>query len=147
MAGDLGGPWVTIEDKVAGTRTVAGVCLMQVVLFRFSPLAFQASLQTSISKARNRTTGADMSIIEKKDKESHLSQRHRRDIFLCEPLSQPDATGYSVVLPDAAGTNPPRFADDYAAEITIAALPAKASANRADPADPQARSKSESAQR
>jgi len=37
-----------------------------------------------------------MSIFEKTDR-----ARHRRDINLCRPVSQPDATGFSVAEPDA----------------------------------------------
>jgi len=37
-----------------------------------------------------------MSIFEKID-----TARHRRDINLCRPVSQPDATGFSVAEPDA----------------------------------------------
>ena len=37
-----------------------------------------------------------MSIFEKID-----TERHRRDINLCKPVSQPDATGFSVAEPDA----------------------------------------------
>jgi len=29
------------------------------------------------------------------------TERHRRDIFLCDPVSQPDATGFSGAEPDA----------------------------------------------
>jgi len=36
-----------------------------------------------------------MSIFEKID-----TERHRRDINLCKPASQPDATGFSVAEPD-----------------------------------------------
>ena len=28
------------------------------------------------------------------------TERHRRDIFLCVPVSPPDATGYSIAEPD-----------------------------------------------
>lgn len=86
-----------------------------------------------------------MSIIEKKDVKNHLSLRHSKDIYLCEPLSQPDATGYSVVEPDAVRANPSAFADDYSAEHTIAAIPATPSANLADPMDTQAPEISKSA--
>lgn len=48
-----------------------------------------------------------MPIFEKIDME-----RHRRDINLCKPVSQPDATGYSGVESDEIRTNPsPFFAD------------------------------------
>lgn len=75
---------------------------------RFSFLAFSshASLQTSLFQVRNRATGAAVSIIRKSDVKNHLSPRHRTQIHLCPPESQPDATGFSTaesgaVLPDA----------------------------------------------
>jgi hypothetical protein len=55
-----------------------------------------------------------MSIIEKSDVE-----RHRRGINLCRPISQPDATGFSVAEPDEIKPNPSAFSDDYSREHTI----------------------------
>jgi hypothetical protein len=55
-----------------------------------------------------------MSIIEKSDVE-----RHRRDIDLCRPVSQRDATGFSVAEPDAIKPNPSAFSDDYLREHSI----------------------------
>jgi len=55
-----------------------------------------------------------MSIFEKID-----TTRHRRDINLCKPVSQPDATGFSVEEPDATKLNPPAFSDDCSGEHTI----------------------------
>ena len=98
------------------------------VRFSFSPSAFQASLQTSIFQARDRTTGADMSITEKRDVKNHLSLRHSKDIFLCAPLSQPDATGYSLAEPAATRANPSAFTRDYSAEHTIAVMPSSPAA-------------------
>jgi hypothetical protein len=45
-----------------------------------------------------------MSIIEKSDVE-----RHRRDINLCRPVIQPDATGFSGVEPDEIKPNSAEF--------------------------------------
>jgi hypothetical protein len=73
-----------------------------------------------------------MTIIEKRDVKNHLSLRHSRDIHLCEPLSQPDATGYSLAEADAARANPSAFADDYSAEHTTAAMPETPAADLAD---------------
>ena len=42
-----------------------------------------------------------MSLIKKSDVKNHLSPRYRTKIHLCPPVSQPDATGYSVAEPDA----------------------------------------------
>lgn len=48
-----------------------------------------------------------MSLIKKSDVKNHLSPRHRTEIHLCPPESQPDATGFSaaesgVVQPDTS---------------------------------------------
>ena len=55
-----------------------------------------------------------MSIIEKSDVE-----RHRRDINLCRPVNQPDATGFSVAEPDAIKPTPLAFFEDFSGEHTI----------------------------
>ena len=54
-----------------------------------------------------------MRIFEKVD-----TARHRRDINLCTPVSQPDATGFSVAEPDAI-PNPPVLFHDSSEEPTI----------------------------
>jgi hypothetical protein len=85
-------------------------------------------------------------ITEKRDVKKHLSSRHYRDIYLCEPVSQPDATGYSVAEAEAITANPPAFADDYSAEHTIDAVAATPTAHSNGPTDPQAPKTSKSAQ-
>ena len=55
-----------------------------------------------------------MSIIEKSDVE-----RHRRDINLCRPVSQPDATGFSVEEQEAIEPNPSAFFDDSSREHAV----------------------------
>ncbi len=57
-----------------------------------------------------------MSLIKKSDVKNHLSPRHRTQIHLCQPESQPDATGFSVAEPDATKANPSSFTDDFVAE-------------------------------
>jgi hypothetical protein len=37
-----------------------------------------------------------VSLIKKSDVKNHLSPRHRTEIHLCPPESQPDATGFSA---------------------------------------------------
>jgi len=68
-----------------------------------------------------------MSQIRQSDVKNHLSPRFRTTIHLCEPVSQPDATGYSVPEPDAIKANPSTFAQDFVAEHSLsgaAAAPA-----------------------
>ena len=57
-----------------------------------------------------------MSLIKKSDVKNHLSPRFRTKIHLCQPESQPDATGFSVAEPDAIKADPSGFAEDFVAE-------------------------------
>jgi hypothetical protein len=43
-------------------------------------------------------------------------QRHRRDINLCKPVSQPDATGFSGAGPDEIEATPSAFFSDHSEE-------------------------------
>jgi hypothetical protein len=104
------------RGKTVGTQAWVSVCLKQQLVFPFSPSALQASLQTSIFQVRHRTTGVAMSQIRQSDVKNHLSPRFRTKIHLCDPVSPPDATGYSVPEPDAIETNPTTFARDFVAE-------------------------------
>jgi hypothetical protein len=63
-----------------------------------------------------------MSLIKKSDVKNHLSPRFRTKIHLCEPESQPDATGYSVVEPNASKANASSFAEDFFAEHSSSGL-------------------------
>jgi hypothetical protein len=47
-----------------------------------------------------------MSLIRKSDLKNHLSPRYRSKIHLCEPVSQPDAIGYSVAEPGIIKVDP-----------------------------------------
>jgi hypothetical protein len=82
--------------------------LETVVRFYFLAFSSQASLQTSNFQVDNRTTGAAVSLIKKSDVKNHLSPRHRTQIHLCPPESQPDATGFSAV---ESGTDQPDASD------------------------------------
>ena len=67
-----------------------------------------------------------MSLIKKSDAENHLSPQVCSKIHLCEPVSQPDATGYSVAEPDIIKANPSNFTADFVAEhssLRVAATP------------------------
>ena len=55
-----------------------------------------------------------MSIFERIDRE-----RHRRDINLCKPVSQPDATGFSGVEPDAIEAKPSALFAEYSEEHSV----------------------------
>jgi len=57
-----------------------------------------------------------MSLTKQSDVKNHLSPRFRTKLHLCEPVSQPDATGYSVPEPDAIKATPSTFAQDFVAE-------------------------------
>ncbi len=92
---------VSDEKKGAGMRALLSVCLKQQLVFPFSPSAFQVWLQTSIFQARNRTTGAAMSLIEQSDVKNRPSPRDPAKIHLCRPLSRPDTTNCSVAEPGA----------------------------------------------
>jgi hypothetical protein len=76
----------------------------------------RASLQTSIFQLPSRTTGATVSLIKKSDVKNHLSPRHRTEIHLCPPESQPDATGYSGA--DAVQADASDSAQDRVAELS-----------------------------
>jgi hypothetical protein len=87
-----------------------------------------------------------MTIIEKKDTKNHLSLRHNKDIFLCAPLSQPDATGYSCTEADETRANQSAFASDYSVEHTIAFVPPIRAVNSTGSTDVQLAETSKSAQ-
>jgi len=57
-----------------------------------------------------------MSLVKQSDVKNHLSSRYRSKIHLCQPESQPDATGFSVAEPDASKANPSSFVKDFVAE-------------------------------
>ncbi len=67
-----------------------------------------------------------MSIIKQSDVKDHLSPRFRTEIHLCDPVSQPDATGYSVAEPVAIKASASSFTEDFVAEHSaprVAAAP------------------------
>lgn len=57
-----------------------------------------------------------MSLIKKSDVKNHLSPRHRTQIHLCQPESQPDATGFSGADSGAIKVDQSVFAEDFIAE-------------------------------
>ena len=63
-----------------------------------------------------------MSLIKQSDVKNHLSPRYRTKIHLCQPVSQPDATGYSVAELGTIEANPLGFADDFIAEHSSSGL-------------------------
>jgi hypothetical protein len=50
------------------------------------------------------------------DGKNHLPPGFHTKIHLCDPVSQPDATGYSVSEPDAIKADSSTFARDFVAE-------------------------------
>ena len=57
-----------------------------------------------------------MSLIKPSDGNNHPSPQNRAKIHLCQPVSQPDATGYSAAQPDPVAETSPAFAQDFVAE-------------------------------
>jgi len=57
-----------------------------------------------------------MSLIKQPDAKNHLSPSFRTQIHLVPPVSQPDATGYSVAEPDTTKPNPSDIAEEFVAE-------------------------------
>jgi hypothetical protein len=57
-----------------------------------------------------------MSQIGQSDVKNHLPPRFHTKIHLCDPVSQPDATGYSEPEPDAIKADSSTFARDFVAE-------------------------------
>ena len=61
-----------------------------------------------------------MSNISESNVKDPPSARFRTTIHLCEPVSQPDATGFSGAEPAAVAANPPNFANDFVGEHSSA---------------------------
>ena len=66
-----------------------------------------------------------MSLINQSDEENHPSPQICSKIHLCAPVSQPDATGYSVPETDAGKADPPNFVQDFVAEHSSSDAAAK----------------------
>ena len=60
------------------------------------------------------------------DGKNHLPARFHTKIHLCDPVSQPDATGYSVSEPDTIKADPSTFARDFVAEHSTSGAAAAA---------------------
>jgi hypothetical protein len=65
-----------------------------------------------------------MSPIKKSDVKNHLHPPFFTKIHLCEPVSQPDATGYCEAEPDAIKANPSGFSEDFVREHSLSGLAA-----------------------
>ncbi len=57
-----------------------------------------------------------MSIINRSDVKNHMRPPFLSKIHLCEPQSQPDATGFSEPEPEAIDAEPSGFTADFVAE-------------------------------
>ena len=66
-----------------------------------------------------------MSLIKQSDVENHLSPQICSKIHLCAPVSQPDATGYSVPETEAGKADLPNFVQDFVAEHSSSGAAAK----------------------
>ena len=66
-----------------------------------------------------------MSLIKQSDAENLPSPQICSKIHLCAPVSQPDATGYSVPEADAGKAEPPNFVQDFVAEHSSSDAAAK----------------------
>ncbi len=60
-----------------------------------------------------------MSLMKQSDMKNHLSPRFRTKIHLCQPESQPDATGFSVVESDTINATASSFTEDFVAEHSV----------------------------
>ena len=57
-----------------------------------------------------------MSLVKENDVKDPLFPRDSTKIHLCEPVSQPDATGFSGAEPETIEANPSGFPEDFVAE-------------------------------
>lgn len=64
-----------------------------------------------------------MSAIKRSDVKNHLRSPLHSRIHLVPPESQPDATGFSAVEPDAVKADPSDFAGDFVAEHSSSGTP------------------------
>jgi hypothetical protein len=87
--------------------------MVEAVSFSSRLQRFECRSRRTPSTERSVMTGTEMSIVGKKD-----IDRHRRDIYLCKPVSLPDATGFSGVEPESV-EGPSAFGADYSEEHSI----------------------------
>jgi hypothetical protein len=66
-----------------------------------------------------------MSLIKQSEAENNLSPQICSKIHLCAPVSQPDATGYSVPEMEAGKADLPNFVQDFVAEHSSSDAAAK----------------------
>lgn len=86
-----------------------------------------------------------MSITKKSDVKNHLSARHRTEIHLYRPVSQPDATGFSLAEPGTIEPVPSGFAEDFVAEHSSSDIALEPAHQSTHPVAPQAPEVSRSA--
>jgi hypothetical protein len=87
-----------------------------------------------------------MILIKKSDVKNHLSARHRTEIHLQPPASQPDATGFSGTEPEAIKANSSDFAEDFVTEHSSSRLAAAPAEQVTGSSKPQAITATKSAQ-
>ena len=87
--------------------------------FPFSPLAFQALPQTSAVQARNRTTGAAMSLLKECVANNRLPARCARSWHPVRPAGQPCAANSSQIERDAPWAGKLTFVEDFTLEHSL----------------------------
>lgn len=65
-----------------------------------------------------------MSDIKRSDVKNHTRPSFLTKIHLCQPESQPDATGFSEAGPDVINAAQPNFTEDFVAEHSSAGVAA-----------------------
>ena len=110
----------------------------------FSSQAFDTSLQTGIVHASNRTNGAAMSFLKKRDVMNHLSVSRNTSQHSLRPVGRPKSAGFSKIKPELTRANQRAFVEDFNLEhsfsdLSIVQIAISASADLAVHATPGSR--------
>jgi hypothetical protein len=82
----------------------------------FSPRAFNASFPASTTQAKNRATGAAMSLLNKNGTRNLPSARRDKSQHSFRPEGQADKNNSLGIEPDGAGAKRLTFAEDFMME-------------------------------
>jgi hypothetical protein len=115
---------------------------------RFSLLAFSTPGFASDEHLSGTQphTGAAMSLMKQSDVKDDLSPGDRSKIHLCESMSLPDATGYSMAEPNATEASLSVFTRNYSVEHTNARISSRPTTNSIGSTEPNAPEASKSSQ-